>query len=74
MSATIFVIFTSFTNHVQQQSELLARLYTEQQLRNSLFNNVHDMEAKTKEFAAMMAFHHSSPEKFRHMMTEATSS
>ncbi len=63
-----------FTNHVQQQSELLARLYTEQQLRNSLFNNVHDMEAKTKEFAAMMAFHHSSPEKFRHMMTEATSS
>ena len=63
---------SNFTNHVAQQSELLARLYTEQQLRNSLFN--HDMEAKTKEFAAMMAFHHSSPEKFRHMMTEATSS
>ena len=64
---------SNFTNHVAQQSELLARLYTEQQLRNSLFN--HDMEAKTKEFAAMMAFHHSSPEKFRHMMmTQATTS
>ena len=64
---------SNFTNHVAQQSELLARLYTEQQLRNSLFNQ--DMEAKTKEFAAMMAFHHSSPEKFRHMMmTQATTS
>merc|ERR1719445_206862 len=64
---------SNFTNHVAQQSELLARLYTEQQLRNSLFNQ--DMEAQTKEFAAMMAFHHSSPEKFRHMMmTQATTS
>ena len=60
----------------QQQSELLARLYTEQLRSSGLFvgfGSSADLEAKAKEYAATAAFQ-SSPEKFRHMMEIANRS
>ena len=60
----------------QQQSELLARLYTEQLRSSGLFvgfGSSAEIEAKAKEYAATAAFQ-SSPEKFRHMMETANNS
>ena len=65
-----------------QQSEFLARLYNEQQLRSSnpfaSFSSA-EIEAKTKEFAAAAAAaaaaaFQGSPEKFRHLMEVANHS
>ena len=58
---------------IYQQSELLARLYTEQRGQGlfGLFNNTDTKEfaqAAAAAAAAAAAFH--SPEKLRHMMTE----